>query len=127
MVLLSIQPSVVQDDIFKLTASPLNERCLTSKATDVEEVLIQPLRDFHCISANPVIIPEESTRLSQPHSRRREENEDKKALVQPCISACVCFSVGCVWRRSHNGSTSGSYGGSHRSDDGGSNGSANRG
>src|SRR5688500_17477222 len=74
-----------------------------------------------------IMLAEESKRLSQPHSRRREENEDQKTVVQSCVIARVCFSVGCVWSRSHNRSTSGCYRSANRSDDGGSNGSANRG
>jgi hypothetical protein len=68
----------------------------------LEEVLIKRLLKFNRIFANPVIMSNvESALRSQPNPKRREENEDKKVVVQRIDAARVCVSVGCLWRRSH--------------------------
>jgi hypothetical protein len=47
------------------------------------------------------MLEEESASRSQPNPKRREENEDKKVVIQYIDVARVCVYVGCMWRRRH--------------------------
>ena len=70
------------------------------QSLELKELFIKRSQNFHRISAIPVImLEEESAPRSQPNPKRREENEDKKVVVQRIDAARVRVDVGCVWRR----------------------------